>query len=91
MALSAYLGTGVRMVGLDEIQEIHPLLNLDGIVGGMYCDTDGSVDPTGMDIMLRVTTGGLINPRPWRGRCRVGYSNTGGPPLPRKILLYLKR
>ena len=27
-------------------------------------------------------TGGLINPRPWRERCRAGYSNTGGPPLP---------
>ena len=22
--------------------------------------------------------------RPWRGRCRAGYSNTGGPPLPGK-------
>ena len=29
-------------------------------------------------------TGGLTKPRPWRGRCRAGYSNTGGPPLPRK-------
>ena len=29
-------------------------------------------------------TGGLTNPRPWRGRCRAGFSNTGGPPLPRK-------
>ena len=29
-------------------------------------------------------TGGLTNPRPWHGRCRAGYSNTGGPPLPRK-------
>ena len=29
-------------------------------------------------------TGGLTNPRPGRGRCRAGYSNTGGPPLPRK-------
>ena len=28
--------------------------------------------------------GGLTNPRPWRGRCRAGYSNTGGPPLPRQ-------
>ena len=28
--------------------------------------------------------GGLTNPRPWRGRCRAGYSNTGGPPLPQK-------
>ena len=29
-------------------------------------------------------TGGLTNPRPWCGRCRAGYSNTGGPPLPRR-------
>ena len=28
--------------------------------------------------------GGLINPRPWRGRCRAGYSNNGGPPLASK-------
>ena len=27
---------------------------------------------------------GLINPCPWRERCRAGYSNTGGPLLPRK-------
>ena len=29
-------------------------------------------------------TGGLTNPLPWRGRYQAGYSNTGGPPLPRK-------
>ena len=29
-------------------------------------------------------TGGLTNPRPWSRRCQAGYSNTGGPPLPRK-------
>ena len=29
-------------------------------------------------------TGGLTNPHLWRGRCRAGFSNTGGPPLPRK-------
>ena len=28
--------------------------------------------------------GGLTNPRPWRGKCRARFSNTGGPPLPRK-------
>ena len=28
--------------------------------------------------------GGLINPRPWRGRCQAGYSNTGGPTLTQK-------
>ena len=28
--------------------------------------------------------GGLINPRPGRGKCRAGSSNTGGSPMPRK-------
>ena len=36
-------------------------------------------------------TGGLTNPRPWCGRCRAGYSNTGGPPLPRKRALSSKK
>ena len=38
-------------------------------------------------------TGGLTNPRPWHGRCRAGYSHTGGPLLPRtrkKALLFKK-
>ena len=37
-----------------------------------------------------VATGGLTNPRPWRGRCRAGYSDTGGPALPRKRAPYKK-
>ena len=28
--------------------------------------------------------GGLINPRPWRGQYRAGFSNTGGSPKPQK-------
>ena len=35
-------------------------------------------------------TGGLTNPRPWRGRCRASCSNTGVPPLPRKRVPYQK-
>ena len=38
----------------------------------------------GLAIKSMKITGGLTNPRPWRGRCRAGFSNTGGPPLPRK-------
>ena len=34
---------------------------------------------------------GLTNPRPWRGRCQAGYSNTGGPPLPQKRVPFQKR
>ena len=32
----------------------------------------------------RPPMGGLINPRPWRGQYRAGFSNTGGSPKPRK-------
>ena len=28
--------------------------------------------------------GGLTNPRPGRGQCRAGPSDTGGSPMPRK-------
>ena len=36
-------------------------------------------------------TGVLINPHAWRGRCQAGYSNTGGPPLPRKRAPFKKK
>ena len=36
-------------------------------------------------------TGGLTNPRTWRGRFRAGSSNTGGPPLPRKRAPFTKK
>ena len=29
-------------------------------------------------------TGGLTNPRPWRGRCQASDPNTSGPPWPGK-------
>ena len=35
--------------------------------------------------------GGLTNPRPWRGRCRAGYSATSGPPLPQKRAPFSKK
>ena len=37
------------------------------------------------DLYIHVSfMGGLINPRPWRGQYRAGFSNTGGSPKPRK-------
>ena len=36
-------------------------------------------------------TGGLTNPRSWCGRCRAGYSNIAGPPLPRKRVPLTKK
>ena len=40
--------------------------------------------PQGVVGMVFRQIGGLTNPRPWRGRCRAGFSNNGGSPLPRK-------
>ena len=34
---------------------------------------------------------GLTNPRAWRGRCRAGFSNTGGPSSPRKRASFTKK
>ena len=41
------------MVTPEEIKVIHPLLNTDKILGGLYVPADGSVDPTGKMIHLK--------------------------------------
>ena len=45
--LSKYVKNESRMVTQEEIKEIHPLLNTDILLGGLYVPADGSVDPTG--------------------------------------------
>ena len=45
--LSKYVKNESRMVTPEEIKVIHPLLNTDEILGGLYVPADGSVDPTG--------------------------------------------
>lgn len=36
-----------RMVASDEIKYLHPLIKTDGLVGGIYSPSEGSVDPNG--------------------------------------------
>ena len=45
--LSKYVKNESRIVSPAEIREIHPHLNTDKIIGGLYAPNDGSVDPTG--------------------------------------------
>ena len=45
--LSKYVKNESRIVSPAEIKEIHPYLNTDIILGGIYVPDDGSVDPTG--------------------------------------------
>ena len=52
--LSKYVKNDSRMVSPEEIRDIHPLLDTDKILGGLYVPADGSVDPTGKLILLKI-------------------------------------
>ena len=54
-ALGNYQGIDVKMVDPEEIKKIHPLINTDGLVGGIYQGSDGSIDPTGNKEIYRST------------------------------------
>ena len=47
LGLGSYLGDDTVLVTPSEAKSVYPMLNTDGIVGGMYSKTDGSIDPTG--------------------------------------------
>ena len=40
------VGVETRVVGPAEIQALHPLLDLEGVVGGVHIPSDGYVNPT---------------------------------------------
>jgi len=42
------LGLNVSWVTPAEIQKLHPLMNVEGLVGGLYWPDDGDVDPNGI-------------------------------------------
>ncbi len=42
-----YMGLDTRIVTPEEIAEIAPIVNLDGIIGGLYDPLDGHLDPSG--------------------------------------------
>lgn len=37
----------VRLVGVDEIGELCPIINTDGVLGGLYAAREGHIDPSG--------------------------------------------
>ncbi len=45
-AIARQCGVEMHIVGLDEIRELHPFLELHDVVGGAYTPNDGHVDPT---------------------------------------------
>ena len=42
-----YMGLETEIVGPEEIAKMAPIVNLDGIVGGLYDPLDGHLDPSG--------------------------------------------
>ena len=42
-----YMGLETEIIGPDEIANIAPVTNIDGIVGGLYDPLDGHLDPSG--------------------------------------------
>ncbi|GGB08092.1 GcvT family protein [Allosediminivita pacifica] len=42
-----YMGLDTHIVGPEEIAELAPIINLDGIIGALYDPLDGHLDPSG--------------------------------------------
>ena len=45
-SMNRCLGLDVRWVTPEEIAELHPLMNVEGLSGGLYWPDDGDVDPS---------------------------------------------
>ncbi|MEJ2222205.1 MAG: FAD-binding oxidoreductase, partial [Desulfobacterales bacterium] len=47
-SMNRCLGLDVQKVSPKEIAELHPLMHVDGLLGGLYWPDDGDVDPSGI-------------------------------------------
>eukprot|EP00929_Paragymnodinium_shiwhaense_P105390 TRINITY_DN7037_c0_g1_i2.p1 TRINITY_DN7037_c0_g1~~TRINITY_DN7037_c0_g1_i2.p1 ORF type:complete len:939 (+),score=185.39 TRINITY_DN7037_c0_g1_i2:138-2954(+) len=52
MAVGHQIGLPHREVSVDEIKELHPFLNLDGVVGGVYSPQDGIINPADLSLHM---------------------------------------
>lgn len=43
-----YFGIEAHVLAPEDISSVHPLINVDGVVGAMYSPGDGTIDPTGV-------------------------------------------
>ncbi|GBG33307.1 Sarcosine dehydrogenase, mitochondrial [Hondaea fermentalgiana] len=46
--IGKYFGIESRVLKPHEIQDVHPLIAVDDVYGGMYSPTDGTIDPSGV-------------------------------------------
>jgi dimethylglycine dehydrogenase len=53
-SMNRCLGLDVKWVTPEQIQAMHPLINTEGIVGGLYWPYDGDVDPNGITMAMSI-------------------------------------
>jgi dimethylglycine dehydrogenase len=53
-SMNRCLGLNVRRVTPSEIAQLHPLMNVEGLMGGLYWPDDGDVDPSSITLAMSI-------------------------------------
>ena len=53
-SMNRCLGLDVSWITPEKMKEMHPLMNVDGIIGGLYWPDDGDVDPNGITMAMSI-------------------------------------
>jgi dimethylglycine dehydrogenase len=53
-SMNRCLGLDVSWITPQKMQEMHPLMNTEGIIGGLYWPDDGDVDPSGITMAMSI-------------------------------------
>ncbi len=53
-SMNRCLGLDVSWITPQQMKEMHPLMNTDGIIGGLYWPDDGDVDPNGITMAMSI-------------------------------------
>ena len=53
-SMNRCLGLDVDWVTPEKMKEMHPLMNTEGIIGGLYWPDDGDVDPNGITMAMSI-------------------------------------
>jgi len=53
-SMNRCLGLNVDWVTTEQIKELHPLMNVEGLTAGLYWPDDGDVDPNGITMAMSI-------------------------------------
>ncbi len=53
-SMNRCLGLDVSWITPQQMKEMHPLMNTDGLIGGLYWPDDGDVDPNGITMAMSI-------------------------------------